>query len=384
MNVPMICNSPQPTVVIIAGETSGDLHGARVVKAMLVRNDGIAFYGVGGPALQQAGVRIAVDAAQLSVVGLTEVISKLPVILNGLKTVKRLVNRLKPDLLILIDFPDFNLKIAAAAKKLGIPVLYYVSPQIWAWRPGRVKQIAKLVDHMAVILPFEEDFYKKHQVPVTFVGHPLLDDYLPQRNEASKERNSEQPVIGLLPGSRESEIFRHMPVMLETAEILQPKLKRVQFLVSHAPAVERKDLEKLVQDHARNVDLEIISDPVQDMFQRCSVVVAASGTVTLQAALHGIPMVIIYKVSPLSFWFGRALVRVNNIGLVNLIAGTEIVPELVQYHASAVRIADTVSDIMADSTRRRRMRQELVKVRDLLGGPGASERVADIALGMLN
>lgn len=383
INVPMICNSPQPTVVIIAGETSGDLHGARVVNAMLARNDGISFYGVGGPALQQAGVRLSVDAAQLSVVGLTEVFSKLPAILNGLKTVKQLVSRLKPDLLILIDFPDFNLKIAAAAKKLGIPVLYYISPQLWAWRPGRVKQIAKLVDHMAVILPFEEDFYKGHQVPVTFVGHPLLDDYLPQRSEACKERIAAQPIIGLLPGSRESEILRHVPVMLETAEILQKKLKKVQFFISHAPSVERKLLEKFVQNHARDIEIEIISDPVQEVFERCSLVVAASGTVTLQAALHGIPMVIIYKVSPLSFWFGRALVRVNNIGLVNLIAGKEIVPELVQYHASAVNIAATVSDIMADSTRRRRMRQELVKTRDLLGGPGASERVADIALGMI-
>jgi lipid-A-disaccharide synthase len=383
MKVPMICNSPQPTVVIIAGETSGDLHGARLVNAMLARNQDISFYGVGGPALRQAGVRLSVDAAQLSVVGLTEVFSKLPAILKGLKTVKQLVNRLNPDLLILIDFPDFNLKIAAAAKKLGIPVLYYISPQIWAWRPGRVKQIAKLVDHMAVILPFEEDFYKKHQVPVTFVGHPLLDDHLPERSEACQQRNAAQPIIGLLPGSRESEILRHVPVMLETAKILQTMLKNVQFFISHAPSVERKHLEKLVQDHACNVDLEIISDPVQDVFKRCSLVVAASGTVTLQAALHGVPMVIIYKVSPLSFWFGRALVRVNNIGLVNLIAGNEIAPELVQYHASAVNIAATVSDLMTDSTRRRRMRQELVNIRDLLGGPGASERVADIALEMI-
>ena len=383
MSVPMICNLPQPTVVIIAGETSGDLHGARLVDAMLARNEGISFYGVGGPALRQSGVRISVDAAQLSVVGLTEVFAKLPAILNGLKTVKQLVQRLKPNLLILIDFPDFNLKIAAAAKKMSIPVLYYISPQIWAWRPGRVKQIAKLVDHMAVIFPFEADFYKKHQVPVTFVGHPLLDDHLPNRSEASKQLDTGQPIIGLLPGSRESEILRHVPVMLESAKILQTMLKKVRFLISHAPSVERKLLEKLVQVHAPNVDLEIISDPVQEVFKRCSLVVAASGTVTLQAALHGVPMVIIYKVSPLSFWLGRALVRVKNIGLVNLIAGNEIAPELVQYHASAVNIANTVCDIMTDYTRRQRMHQELVKIRDQLGRPGASERVADIALGMI-
>jgi len=377
-------HSPRPAVVIIAGETSGDLHGARLVNAMRARNNDLSFCGVGGPALQQAGVRILVDAAQLSVVGLTEVVAKLPAILNGLNTVKRLLKSLKPDLLILIDFPDFNLNVAAVARKLGIHVLYYISPQIWAWRPGRVKRIAKLVDHMAVILPFEADFYKKHRVPVTFVGHPLLDDYLPSQSEACKDRDAERPVIGLLPGSRETEIARHVPVMLDAVKIIRSTLKHAKFVISHAPSVQREGLEKLLLEHAHHIDVEIISGPVEDVLKRCNLVVAASGTVTLQAALHGIPMVIIYKVSPLSFWFGRALVRVNHIGLVNLIAGTKIVPELVQYQASAVNIANAVSEILTDSGKRQRMRQELVDVRDLLGAPGASERVADIALGMLD
>jgi lipid-A-disaccharide synthase len=379
----MNCISPQPTVVIIAGETSGDLHGARVVNAMQARDDRIAFHGVGGAALEKEGVHISVDAARLSVVGLTEVVSKLPAILDGMKTVKGLIRRLKPNLLILIDFPDFNLKIAAFAKKLQIPILYYISPQLWAWRPRRVKQIAKLVDHMAVILPFEEDFYKKHKVPATFVGHPLLDDDLPERSAACEADNADRPVIGLLPGSRESEIVRHVPVMLGAAQILLSKHKRVQFLISHAPAVERNQLETLVEDHAGDVEIEITSDPVPELFKRCNLVVAASGTVTLQAALYGMPMVIIYRVSPLSFWFGRALVRVKNIGLVNLIAGHEIVPELVQYQASAVNIAAKINEIVNDSASRRRMRQDMFKVRDLLGGPGASQRVADIALQMI-
>jgi lipid-A-disaccharide synthase len=250
-----------------------------------------------------------VDAAELSVVGLTEVFAKLPAIFNGLRTVKRQLKKQKPDLLILIDFPDFNLNIAAAAKKIGIRVLYYISPQIWAWRPGRVKRIARLVDHMAVILPFEEDFYKTHHVPATFVGHPLLDSPLPTAAQALKNTNDAQPVIGLLPGSREIEIARHVPVMLETAGILRERFTHIKFIISHAPSVRREQLDQLVQNHSPDIDLEIISAPVEEVFPCCSMLIAASGTVTLQAAIHGLPMVIIYKVSPLSYWLGRALVR---------------------------------------------------------------------------
>jgi lipid-A-disaccharide synthase len=324
-----------------------------------------------------------VDAAALSVVGITEVVAKLPAILNGLKTVKRNLKKLKPDLLILIDFPDFNLKLAAAAKKLGIRVLYYISPQIWAWRPGRMKQIVRLVDHMAVILPFEEKFYKNYQVPVTFIGHPLLDQPLSAFDEAIQKNNGRPPVIGLLPGSRESEIVRHVPVMLETAAILRARFPGLRFLISRAPSVRREQLELLVRKNLPDIDLEIFSNPVEEMFQHCRMLIAASGTVTLQAAIFGMPMVIMYKVSTLSYLLGRALVRVKNIGLVNLIAEKEIVPELIQYDATPDNIADAVSEILCDSARRQRMRAELIKVRDRLGEPGASERLADIALGMI-
>jgi lipid-A-disaccharide synthase len=371
-------------VAIIAGEASGDLHGAKLVKAMQKKHPAFFFCGIGGPALSQVGVRLVMDASELTVVGITEVFSKIPCILKGLRTFKKLLKSLRPDLLVLIDFPDFNLHIAGTAKKLGIPVLYYVSPQIWAWRQGRVKRIAKRVDHMAVILPFEEQFYKKHNVPVTFVGHPLLDAHLPAAEQTPKVDPEDKAVIGLVPGSRTNEISRHLPVMLDAAVILKERLKDVTFIISHAPSVDRKQIEAIIREHYWREDIEVVSDGVEKVFQRCDVTVAASGTVTLQGAIYGNPMVIIYKVSRVSFWLGKALVRVPNIGLVNLVAGRQIVPELVQDEASADNIASVIENMLNAHDGLAPLRQQLLELRDVLGGPGASERVAGIALEMLN
>lgn len=375
--------SKQACVVIIAGEASGDQHGAKLVKAMLKKNPALFFCGIGGPALRQAGVRILVEASELTVVGITEVWSKIPVILKSMGTIKKLLKSLKPDLLILIDFPDFNLHVAAAAKKSGIPVLYYISPQIWAWRRGRVKRIGKLVDHMAVILPFEQPFYSENNVAATFVGHPLLDSSLPTSEQVMAGGAEGQPTIGLVPGSRDNEISRHLPVMLDTADILKDRLKHAIFIISHAPSVERNQIEAIVAEHPCRMDVEIVSDRIDTVFGRSDIIVAASGTVTLQAAIHGTPMVIIYKVSPISFMLGRALVRVPNIGLVNLVAGEQLVPEFVQNGASPGNIASAVEDMLKDSDKLNHLKRQLFGLRDVLGGTGASDRVADIAFDML-
>ncbi len=373
----------QACVAIIAGEASGDLHGAKLIQAMQKKKPGLFYCGIGGPALKQAGVRILVEASELTVVGITEVFAKLPGILKGMGTIKKLLNSLKPDLLILIDFPDFNLHVAAVAKKLGIPVLYYISPQVWAWRRGRVKRIGRLVDRMAVILPFEEQFYTENQVAATFVGHPLLDAPLPTADQILSSGGQEQATIGLMPGSRDSEISRHLPVMLETADILKDRLKDARFIISHAPSVARQQIEEIVAERAGRMDFEIISEGVERVFARSDVLVAASGTVTLQAAIHGTPMVIIYKVSPVSFLLGRALVRVPHIGLVNLVAGRELVPELVQDAASAPNIAAAVENMLADPRHLNQLKQQLFDLRHVLGGGGASRKVAELALEML-
>jgi lipid-A-disaccharide synthase len=274
--------------------------------------------------------------------------------------------------------------VAALAKKLGIRVLYYISPQIWAWRPGRVKKIGKLVDHMAVILPFEEDFYRRHKIPVTFVGHPLLDTNLDYKKKDFEHADNDISVIGLLPGSRDREIARHLPIMLAAAQILFDRIENVKFIISLAPGLKRKTVEEIVNTHKGATDLEIVSGNVKKIFERSSVVIAVSGTVTLESAISGTPMVIIYKVSPISYWLGRAMIQVKHIGLVNLITGKEIVPELLQDQASPARIADTVYNMLDNASDLEKLRHQLLQVKDALGGPGASQRVADIAIGMLS
>ncbi len=381
--------------MIIAGEASGDLHGAALVKAMRKINPDLYFSGIGGEKLRDAGVHLLADASTLSVVGITEVFSKLPGIFKGMTAAKNFLRTRHPDLLILIDFPEFNLHIAGTAKRLNIPVLYYISPQIWAWRSGRVKKIRKRVSHIAVILPFEAGFYRKHHIPVSYVGHPLLDQTgCMQVNPAFRNAGFtcvHASRIGFLPGSREGEIARHLPLMIEAAGILSRKRSNMEFVISLAPSVKREFAEniishfcqtELVEYQTELVEVSFVSG-AEKIFETCSVAVAASGTVTLQGAIAGVPMAVIYKVSPLSYLAGKAMIKVRHISLVNLIAGREIVPELIQGKASPENIAATVLKMTDDSEGLERMRTDLLGIRNMLGSTGASERVAEIAMNLI-
>lgn len=368
--------SSQKCVMIIAGEASGDLHGANLVRALKQKDNSLFFCGIGGKALADAGVRILMQSSELSVVGITEVLSKIGNIWKGLSLAKGLLRHLRPDLLILIDFPDFNLRVAAAAKKLGIPVLYYISPQIWAWRQGRVKKMAKMIDHIAVIFPFEEIFYQKHHIPVTYVGHPMLDT----RTVSDKTLNFQ--TIGLLPGSREGEIIRHLPVMLQTAEILHRQRKGLKFLLSAAPSLDKNLTDAIIATHRLNADIEIVGG-TEKIFETACLAIAASGTVTLETALSGTPLIVMYKVSPMSYRIGKALIKVKHISLVNLVADKRLVPELIQDQASPESIAAEALAMLDDREKLIRLSRELSELRYRLGGRGASERVAEIASGLL-
>jgi lipid-A-disaccharide synthase len=371
-------------VMIIAGEASGDQHGAKVVRAMRELAPDLVFFGIGGQALRAAGVQVFIDASELAVVGITEIFAKLPSLVKGMTTAKRLLKTVKPDLLILIDFPDFNLHIAATAKNLNIPVLYFISPQIWAWRSGRVKKIRARVNHMAVILPFEAAFYEGHGVPVSFVGHPLLDDFPVVSADSRVLLPEEGPVIGLLPGSRDREVARLLPDMLAAIPLLRRQIPGIRFIVSLSSSVKFSFLESILAAHGRDPDIEIEAKGVHSVLAKSTLVVAASGTVTLEAAIAGTPMVIIYKVSPLSYLLGRMLIHVNFMGLANLIAGKGICPELLQHEVSGTRIAETVASMLQDSKGMAERRRELLKVKVQLGLPGASGRVAEVAMRLMN
>jgi len=376
--------SSRKRVMIIAGEASGDVHGAHVVAAMKRKTPGILFCGIGGPALKAAGVDILIDIRELSVVGITEVLVKLPQVFKSIAIIKAALQNLRPDLLILVDFPDFNLHIAAIAKKFGVPVLYYISPTVWAWRAGRIHKIKKNVDHMALILPFELAYYTRYNIPATFVGHPILDYYASEVPPPAEIRAEQPMTIGLLPGSRHGEIEKNLPAMLAAAVQLQQRFPGARFLLSVAPTISRDWLETFVAPYKSTCAITLVEKNVVDIFQNSALVIAVSGTVTLEAAIHCVPMVIVYRVSPGSYMLGQALIRVDHIGIVNIIAGSRIVPELIQDAVTPGNIARTAGDLLADPQELLRIRKQLASVRAMLGEPGAAERTADIGLSMLH
>ena len=385
--IPLINSVPKKnkTIMIVAGEASGDMHGANLVREMLRIDPALNFYGIGGKKLREEGVKLLANASDMAVVGLTEVISKLGSILKIMGMMKRSLDERRPDLVILIDYPDFNLPLANAAKKRGIKIFYYISPQVWAWRKGRIGQIKKTVDKMAVILPFEVDTYGQEGFTVNYVGHPLLDmiklNYSKQESRKKFGLAENKITIGILPGSRLSEVGKLMPELLRASEILAQKMPEVQFVLPLADTLEEKIITKIISGF--NVKVKIISGNTYDVISCADLALVASGTATLETALLGIPMVIVYKISLLSYLIGRLIVDVKNIGLVNIIAGKTIVPELIQGDACGKRIAVEALAILTNEEKKQEMIKELMAIRARLGEPGAAIRAAQIACDMI-
>jgi len=371
--------------LIVAGEASADLHGSNLVRAIKKMDPNVSFWGIGGKKMEEAGVKILVPSSDMAVVGLTEVLSRVPVITRAYFQLRSILRKNRPDLLILIDYPDFNISLAGSARRLNIPVLYYIGPQVWAWRRGRVRKLARRVDRMAVILPFEEDFYRERGMAVEYVGHPLLDSVPQDENKGEIIRalglESGGPILGLLPGSRREEVVNLLPSMIQAAEILHsrhPDLKALLPLASTIPP----DLVEALISRSR-VEIKVLQGDIYKILTACDLALVASGTATLETAIMGVPMVILYKVSPLSYWIGRMVIKVPHIGLVNLVAGRQIVPELIQGEVRPEKIAQEALAILEGRQVRENMVKALRGLKERLGRGPASEKTAVIALDMM-
>lgn len=373
---------------IIAGEASGDALGGKLAAALLAREPGLALEGIGGEAMEKAGVRLRYDIRHLGVVGVVEVLAQWRAIWRAYGDVRKRLREDPPAAIVLIDYPDFNLRVARAAKRLGIPVIYYVSPQIWAWRPGRIAQIKACVDLMLVLFQFESALYERAGVPCRWVGHPLLDDPEPEREHAAFLRryrlDADHTVLGLLPGSRAQEIARLLPTMLEASRRLRASGAAHRVLIAAAPSVDAGAVDAAV---ARAGDLAsavtVVRGEAAAVLRASRAAIVASGTATLQAAVVGTPLVMVYRVSPMTAWIGRRLITSPHLALVNVVAGRRVVPELVQDELTAERLAAAMAPLLTDECAAGMMRRDLAEVRSTLGAPGASGRAADAVLALL-
>lgn len=374
----------RPEVMLVAGEASGDARGAELVRILRQQNPTIEVFGMGGVDLQRAGMRVVYDVAKVTAVGVSEVVGSLGNLWRAYRLLRGLLLEHRPALLILIDFPEFNLRLARVAKRHGIKVLYYISPQVWAWRPYRIRQIVARVDAIAVVFPFEADLYRSQGMKdVVFVGHPLLDSVKPdQRRDATLEKvglDHRKLTVVMMPGSRKTEVASLIRPMIEAANRLACE-RDVQFILLRANTIELKELEYAVA--TSSVTLRIVDGDTYNMLAAADFVWVASGTATLEAGLLQKPMVITYRLSPLSYWLFRFFIRVNHIGMVNIVAGERLVPELLQKEVTAERILAETKRMLEPEVQRAVV-QKLAEVRRLLGPPGAPVRVAEMALRLL-
>ena len=368
----MICYFVSKKVMISTGEPSGELYGALLAREVKRKWPDTKIFGIGGPNMELEGIDLIAPIS--NVIGFTEALKHIAAIRKNLKTAKEALSNRRPDILVLIDYPDFNLALAKKARYEGIPVLYYVSPQVWAWRKGRVKKIASLVNKIALLFPFEADYYRDTGLPCEFVGHPLAEiiNTSKTKDELKQELGllPDRPVITLLPGSRPAEIRRHLPVIKDIAAKINRDMPEFQIVI---PLAQGTDISDKLMDY-----ITILRGRTREAVASSEVCAVASGTATLEAALLGIPMIVFYMVSPLTFLLGKLLIKVDYISLVNLLSGKKVVSELVQKEATADNIFSEIRKILNDPVYRDTMTSSLNKIKDIVGGKRTSEKVASM------
>jgi lipid-A-disaccharide synthase len=351
-------------LAIVAGEASGDLHASEVVRELKKLDPALTTFGIGGDFLAREGTRLLHHAREMAIIGLFNVLRNIRFFQRVMRDLMEAIERERPDAVMLVDYPGFNMRAAKRIKALGIPVVYYISPQIWAWHQSRVRDIAKTVDRMIVIFPFEEDFYRKHSVPVTYVGHPLIEQVIGVKRAAAKEGVTR---IALLPGSRKQEVRGLLPAMLDAVEVLRRE-RTIEPYIVQAPTIELAELE--------NPHVPVLPHDRGEGIAAADVALSSSGTATLECAILGTPVVVMYRLSRMTHWLGQRLVRVPHFSLVNIIAGKEVVPELLQHDVNGERIAAEARKLL-EPEYNRWVRDELAAVRTKLGEPGASRRAAE-------
>ena len=372
-------------IMILAGEASGDDHAAEFVEVLRQLKPDMQISGMGSDSMKRAGVDIFFDSRIIAVMGLVEVLRHWGDIKRAMAIVREQLEQTRPDLLVLVDYPEFNLKMARHAGTLGIPVLFYISPQVWAWRPKRIHKIGRLIDHMAVIFQFEKKYYEDAGIPVSFVGHPLVDKVKISPNAGSMRSRlgiaADARVVGLFPGSRQSEIERLLPMMFATAARMQAQDPQLRFVLPVAATLNFDDVAR--QAKSSGVDICVTRDEIYDVINCCNAIVTCSGTVTLEIALLGVPMCIVYKTSPLSYMILSRLITIPHIGLVNIVAREAVVKELLQSDANPDFVATELFHMLNDPDYRQRLRAGYDKVRVNLGAGNGARNMAELVLSLL-
>ena len=370
--------------MLVAGEASGDTHGAALIAGLQAQHPEADLFGVGGPKMFRAGLRLYATLDDLQVHGLVEVMRHLPRLYGLLNTFKEALEQECPDALVCIDYPGFNLKLAAHAQTLGIPVVFFNSPQIWAWRKRRLQKIRKVVDHMLVLFPFEETIYQEAGVGVTWVGHPLVDEAVAAEDGSCLREElglAKTPVLTLAPGSRPSELSRHLPVLQATLPLLRSHVPGLQVLLPIADTLDAEGIRSTLRDAA--VPIHLLHGRFSEAIRACDAAIVASGTASLQTALALTPNVLIYRVAPLTYWLARKLAQVQHMGMANVLAQREIIPELLQDDCTPTRIAAAITPLLCDPEVRSRMVTDLEPIRQQLGEPGAYVRAVQALLDFL-